>query len=303
MGVIYLLGHFFGAVLIALGIYRFTADLADGADLTAGAMMLGIGLLIAAISGLIQAAVAPENDGEEEKITTGKSPLRGPVGLLLAVVFWLGPVIWAWVQFELFRNPIIFYIFGTIFGACALAFWVAQHLIFSQRYRSAILTVSISMVGLPLGIFSVQSFSSHFLHHLSDVKFVGVGSRYNSNSTPDPDKNILKASPPSSPYQKKIIQDKTFEFLEALSSAELVDVEAEIEAGRMKRLEDSTLVRVAEDGSHIPVSGNNDNFNQVIEDAFQRDERADAEDLQRHRQENEARIKALREGGRIFGQR
>ena len=301
MGVIYLLGHFLGAGLITLGLYRFSADLFDGADPTLGINILGIGLLIGAASGILQAVVTQKGDGEEVKGMSEKTLLQGPIGFFLAVVFWLAPMIWAWVQFELFWDPIRFHIFASIFGACALAFWIARRVTSSKKYRGAILSVSISMVGLPLGILSVQGLSSHFLHHLSDVKLVGVSTRYNTYS--EPDKNILKASPPSSHYQKKIVQDKTLEFLDALSNAELVDVEAEIEAGRMKRLEDSTLVRVGEDGSHLPVAADMDKLNQLREDAFKRDERADAQDAQRHRQAHEARIKRLREGGRIFGRR
>src|SRR5690554_530264 len=62
MGVIYLLGHFLGVGLITLGLYRFSADLFDGVDLTLGINIFGIGLLIGVASGILQAIVTQKND-------------------------------------------------------------------------------------------------------------------------------------------------------------------------------------------------------------------------------------------------
>lgn len=294
MGVVYLLAYVFGTLLITVGVYRFTADLAEGKAFTVGLVMWAIGLAAVLVAGLLQATVTRKR---ADAGMAGKFPKLGLGGVLLAIAVWLGPLAWSWIQFEMHHNPVSMHALISIAGACALAVGVAQFFARDSKYLPVWSTISIPLGGLPAGILILSLFVGHYNYHLTDVAmFVpqpggGLSSKKSA---------VFEGTEPSFHATERVLGSETSALLEALANAELVDVEAEIAAGRMKRAPDGSLMRIQEDGSETPI-GSDFDFDGAFERARQRDERGDGARRKREREAFEAELEARRRGGRIFG--
>ncbi|TXD42879.1 hypothetical protein FRC96_02325 [Lujinxingia vulgaris] len=96
-----------------------------------------------------------------------------------------------------------------------------------------------------------------------------------------------------------MIGEETGSLLSALANAKEIDVSEEIAAGRMRRLEDGTLVRVGEDGEDIPLE-RWDSFDEEFDAALQADRAEASLEEAKRRADWEAEIEARRRGGRLF---
>lgn len=288
MGIAYLLAFISGAFLITIGTHRLIDDMLTRADLMEALIALSGGIFVIILAGVLLSVVASRRD--DEGMLSHLEPM-GWRGFVTASVLWLGPLIWAWIQFERFVTPVELFPKLSIIGACAFAFGVTQHAFKKSRFRTAMSTTAIALFGIPAGVLSVALPTAHFNHHLTPVKTSTYGAGQDMSFHP------LLLEDPRRDDVTSILDEETAGLLSALANAEPVeiDVQAEIEAGRA-RLEDGSLVLLDEEGEPIPRANLDDLFDSANSKDDEASDRARTEEIRRF----DAMVRERSQGGRIF---
>lgn len=287
MGVAYLLAYIIGALFIWLGTDRLLSDLLAGEELIDGAVAAGGGMLLVVVAGLLQAIVARRRG--HEGVLDGREPM-GARWFATCAAMGFGPLVWAWVQFELFWNPIDIYPLVTLLGMCGLVFGVVDRLSGQSRHRGTLATVAVALVGVPAALLGVGLQTSHFNHHLSDVRTTTV---HHWDGVVE---HIFEADVPTYHQEITAIGDETGELLKAFAEAKPVDVETLMAEGRLAWAEDGTMIILDEEGEPMEEA----NLDEAFDEAAAAD--AEAADAEREaaRAAFEAEVEALRTGGRLF---
>lgn len=292
MGVIYLLLYIFGAFVVSVGVSHILDAVVLGEPLLEAADTLGFGALMIVGGGVLHAVVAKRR-GDEGLL--GMLPDLSSRGFATAAALWLVPVLWGWVQFELFWDPVDLYPMITMMGAIGLAYGVFSKL--GSRvpgFRAAVTMLGIAFVGLPLGMLSLALPTNHYNYHLTTVHNVTV-----NPNTSEVNTIISEADQPSMLEPMFEIGDETLGVMKAFGEAKEIDVEAEIAAGKMKRLDNGNLVRINDDGTETPIGGA-DEFRQMMADAAATDELAAEKTRAEERAAWWAEMIERKKGGRLF---
>lgn len=292
MGVIYLLLYFFGAVVVSVGVSRIQDAVVLGEPLLEAANIFGFGGLMILGGGILHTVVTKRR-GDDGLLAL--LPDFGPQGFVTAAALWLVPVLWGWVQFELFWDPVDLYPMITMMGAIALAYGVFSKLGSKvPGFRAGITMLGISFVGLPLGMLSLALPTNHYNYHLTTVHNVMV-----NPTTHEVNTIIAEADQPTMLEPMFEIGDETLAMMKAFGEAQEIDIEAEIAAGRMKRLDNGDLVRIHEDGTETPIGDAADLRQQMIDAEI-----ADQQAAEKKRAEERAKWLAemfeRKKGGRLF---
>lgn len=292
MGVFYLLGYVFGSILVTLGGRNLLLNLRDGEPLVGALQMLAFGVAVILASAVLQALVVKRrgNAGVLDRARDIDNRF-----LLLAGVAWLLPTVAAWAQFESFREPIYMFPVLTIGGAIALVLGAASRFTSGWALRAPAMTCAIALVGLPVGLITVGWPMSHFRHHLSDVVVFTVDENNRTEHRFEADEPFFDE------YADVGLGDETHGLLGAIARAEavVIDVDEEIAAGRMKRLDDGSYVTANADGT-FPTLSASEQLTKMLGAAIEADgvERA-AKRAERRRAWEDERDRR-RSGGRIF---
>ena len=292
MGVIYLLLYIFGAVVVWVGSNRLLRDLLDGESVIGALQIGGFGALMIVLAAVLHAVVLRRR-GDAGVLDAMEVP--GRRWFAVAAAAWLVPTLVAWEQFELFLDPIRMFPVITVAGASALVVGGVSRLLRAHTLRWPLTIAAVALVGLPVGLLSVSLPLAHFNHHLSAVKIWTFDEPHGGL------KDVVFEADDASYVQElsPMIGEETGSLLSALANAKEIDVSEEIAAGRMRRLEDGTLVRVGEDGEDIPLESW-DSFDEEFDAALQADRAESSLEEAKRRADWEAEIEARRRGGRLF---
>jgi hypothetical protein len=292
MGVFFLLAYIFGALLITFGSLHLVRDVLDGSVLTDGLVVLVVGIGVALLGGLMHAIVARRR--QDAGLLEAVPPMGGRM-LALCVGLWLVPPIFGWVQFELFIDPVRMFPGLTIAGASLLVLGLVARVLEHSRLRWPAACVAVAVVGIPLGLATVLLPARHFLHHMTDVR-VSVS----NPETHESKEFVFQGDSPEfhSGYQSDF-GPELGGLLEAIADAETVDLEEEIAAGRMKRLDDGSYATVRPDGSTVPTGGKEDLL-EAWAQASESDREWAARQREQERMEWQMAMEARKRGGRIF---
>lgn len=213
-----------------------------------------------------------------------------------AIGAWLGPVVLAWIQFELHWEPVWMFPIITVGGALATSYAVFSHATRSRMLRWPATTVGMAVFGLPLGLLAVALPLAHFNYHLTTVK--SQSTNWNTGKTRTYE---WAPSEPTMPETPSPLGDEVSALLRAFAEAEVVDIQDEIAAGKMRRHDDGSLVRVHPNGTETPIEqGAPGELPEAVDAAFSADARADAQRLAAERAEWNRQMDLRRKGGRLF---
>jgi hypothetical protein len=291
MGVAYLLTYIAGALLVVAGSTRLLNDLLSGSDLTEGGSVFLDGVVVILAGGILQAVVIGRRG---DAGVLDDLPPAGSRVLILGAIAWLASVTWPWIQFELFWNPIRIYPLITLLASSASVFALAHRIFRQSKLRVSFATMSVALLGVPLGLLSVIVPAAHFNHHLTDVRT----STY-STSGGVRDHTFSGSDAFLSEHESESLGDETARLLDAIGQAEPIDVEADIEQGRLMRLEDGTLVILDEE--HFAAMADQQEVAKRLEDALEEDRKKAAQDRARESARALAEMNERRLGGRILG--
>ncbi|RVU41384.1 hypothetical protein EA187_18750 [Lujinxingia sediminis] len=292
MGVLYLLIYIFGAIFVWVGSYRVLDDVLAGEPLMEAMQIGGFGVLMIVQAAILHAVVLHRRR-DAGVLEAFEVPGRRWFGVAAAA--WLAPILVAWAQFEWFVDPIRMFPVITVGGASALVMGGVSRLLRKHRLRWPLTIAAVALVGLPVGLLTVSLPMSHFNYHLSSVQVSMFQDHYGGLENvvfeaDDPDYIAGHVSP---------IGEQTSEWLSALANAEEVDISEEIAAGRMRRLEDGTLVRVGEHGEELRLH-EWASVSKDIDMAMEADRAQAAAEEAKRRAEWEVEIEKRRQGGRLF---
>lgn len=296
MGVFYLLFYIFGAALVTLGGARLIDAIWEGEGWASALQILGVG------AGLVVGAAILQGLVQRRRGHAGvldQLPALSGRGILLALAIYLGSILAAWVQFELFMEPVHMFPFVTVLSAMAMVFGLVQRVVPAGNFRWALLTAAVALFGLPVGLLGLGLPIAHFNHHLTSVRF-----SLTNPSTYETQEFNFPADAPEPPVDEvSPLGEGTLGILEALGSAEEIDVTEEIAAGRMRRLEDGTLVTIHEDGRETTlVTGEAalGELSAAFDRAWAEDEERAARERAERRAAWEREMLLRKRGGRLF---
>ncbi len=290
MGVFYLLFYIFGGVTIALSSNRALEDLLEGEPMTSYTGF-GIGAIFI-IGAAILHAVTEKRRGNLE--TPGEGEPTSRRGVLIGLSILAVPTLIAWLQFELHVDPISMFPTITVFGALSFVYAVTSRITHTWPLRSVVRMIALAFVGIPLGLLAVGLPMSHFTHHLSTVHIM-----IKETDSSQPRTLVINAEEPLQPTEVVGIGEGMGGIIEALASAKTIDLAEELEAGRMKYLEDGTLVSVQPDGTTEPILGAGD-LDEMFAEAEEKDDREAKAAHEARQAAFDEKIARLRAGGRLF---
>lgn len=292
MGVFYLLGYIFGSLLLTLGGRDLILNIQEGESPEETWPLLVGGAAIVLVSAFLQALVVRRRG---DSGVLDKASGLGKRFLLLAGVAWLLPTVVAWVQFESFSEPVYMFPVITIAGAVALSLGVASRATRGLSLRAPVMTSAMAVFGLPLGLVTVGLPMNHFNHHLSDVVV------FTFSDAERTEHRFAADDPFFDEHEDVGIGDETRALLSALAGAKEVDVdvEEEIAAGRMKRLDDGSYVTANADGTFPTVSATEE-FTALFDKATDADAELAAVRRSDRRAAWEDEMDRRRNGGRLF---
>lgn len=294
MAVIAILGLLLGSLLSYLASsHVIQATLAEE-EVLPELPLLGVGLGIVIASSLLLALVQKRR-GTAGIFGGGRASAR-LIGITAALLF--VPLLAAWVQFELFWNPVHMMPVFSVLGALGLVYALSTYVFGEGAFQAAGRMSAVALIGLPLGLASVALPARHFNYHLTDV---AVSFRENVWSR-QLKTRIQEADTPDAVERPSDIGDNTLDFLSALANAEEINVQDEIDAGRMRRLDDGSLVRVEADGTTLPVV--QDGFGEamaLLDEAQEADKKAADEEYTARLSARDQELAQRRVGGRLFG--
>ncbi len=298
MGVICLLGYIAGALVVVLGSSHLMMDLSAGDDLRSSAGLVGGGVVLVVVSAVLHALVVRRR-GHGGVLDDSGAWLSS--GAWTGLALWAVPTLWAWLQFEWFMEPVQMYPLPTVAGGVLLAYAVGWRLAHRSPAAQPLAMVGVALVGLPMGLLAVALPAGHFRHHLTEVSLnvMMPGSAQRQQYA-------LPAEDPLHVAPLPGLGAGTLAYLEALASAQAVDVDAEVAAGRMRQRPDGTWVAIDADGAEQPLGTAAD-----LAALGQAAERADAqaaalahaaaEQARQARQARQAGLRERRLGGRLWG--
>ena len=281
-------GHFilyvFGAVSLSLGAYFAAGAVQDGAWEGEGSWALGVGAVAVSLGAWLHDRERrrwPEPPAGEG--SNGIWWLRVGAGLLLL------PLLAAWVQFELFMDPIQMFPFTTLIGAVATSYALVRVALPVGRARCVLGPTIAASVGVPGALLVHALLVAHFTHHLSNVAvWVLPGGRYSEDRP-----TLVGADLPQMESEMEL-PTASLELLAQLEAEPLDPSEYRIDA-------DGSLLRIEPDGTEVPVETLTAAEFGAIFDEAQRQDEADAREARASRRAAyAAQVEALRRGGRIF---
>lgn len=234
MGVIYLLAYIAGGLFVTAGGWNVTRSVLDGSPLAPQLQLVLVGIALVVVAALLHAWT-------EKRRNAGQpyEPIEPPTTLSLAIALavWALPIITAWIQFELFLNPIRMAIEMTVLGGVVFAFLLARRLLKPGPLRGPGTMVVVALFGVPFGLVGAVLPLSHFTHHLSDVAvtiFAKAYSPYTKTVTFHRD-TVTAPSDPAPNY------DATLDLGAAIADARPADpdVEATGNAADLERMLES----------------------------------------------------------------
>jgi hypothetical protein len=291
MGVVYLLGYIFGGAAVTLGLYRLLRDLLDGSPPGDTLLIIAFGAGLISLGGLLHALV------ERHRSQGGAPPELPGMGhrrLALAGAMWALPIVAAWIQFELFIEPIWMSPEVTVLGGLGLTYGVCSRVMAKWPLRRVTATMAVAFLGLPLGLLGVALPIRHFTYHLTEVAVPLQDPVTRETRTVTFDRDDPPA--PAAPVR---VGDETMELVTALGNARRVDVSAELAAGRMRQLEDGRYVVVNPDGTEAPM-GTAAQLQQAFDDAIATDGQRAAEEQAARKAAWEQERQRRKRGGRLF---
>ncbi|RAL20133.1 hypothetical protein DL240_18665 [Lujinxingia litoralis] len=296
MGVIYLLVYIFGSLSVWLGSRNVISAALDGESILGAMQFVGFGVWMIVLAAILHAVVLKRR--EDAGVLEGLNPSRWKL-LIGGMLAWWVPTVAAWIQFELYIDPIRMFPFVTVVGAGAVVLWLAFRVLPQTKMMWPLATVAVTLLGIPLGLLTVSVPIKHFNHHLSSVKIrafenSGYARSYEGIIAAHDDTYIGGPAP--------LIGEEGLGVLGELADAREVDVEAEIAAGRLREAEDGTLIKINEDGSEEKV-GTLETFDDVFQEALEADRKVASEEEARKRAAWEAEMEERRRGGRFLGLR
>lgn len=295
MGVVSLLLYFAGGLLFVLAGMRFV-DAAIEGDALGGSVTL---LLVAA--GLL--LVASSLHGTVVKWRGDAGALADPKpasakALAIALGVWALPILAAWLQFELYASRVYMVPVATILGGFAFGYLLSTRIMRKGAMRSPRMMLVVMLVGMPAAALGTALPLRHFQHHLTDVVVISPRGAQRRTET-----RVLTAEPPTRAPSPLPNLDETLHLTGQIAEAEPVDVEAEIAAGRYRRLDDGSLVVVHADGSTTPVSTGLEELLQELERAQAADDATTEAEQRAHEQSHLDEVARRRGGGRLFSSR
>lgn len=293
MGVFYLLFYLLGALVVTVGTSHLIDAVLEGEAWTSTLQTLGVGAGLIAGAGLLHSLVERRRaDGG----VLGLLPELGPRAWAASAGLYFLSIAAGWVQFELFIEPVDMFPFATVLAAAAFVFGLCSRWMKSWRFRWAATTSTVAFVGLPIGLLGVMLPLHHMNHHLTPVRFSLTNP--NTHETKD---FVFPGDDPSPPAPELKLGDETQELLEAFASARTIDVEEELAAGRMRRLEDGSYVVVNEDGteSRLEMAAPGE-LEGVVKRAFEADAEAALREREAARAAWEIEMMKRKRGGRLF---
>ncbi|WP_366816853.1 hypothetical protein [Myxococcus xanthus] len=290
MSIVYLLVYILGSALVTMGLSRGIQAVFEGSPVGAAVPTLLYGVGAIGLAGLLH-ALAIRRQLKEGKPSVMPQMKRHHIWGCAAM--WAGPLLAGWVQFELFRDPIVMFSQSTLVGGILMTFGVCSQLMVRWRMPWVGTMVTVALVGLPLGWLSSDLLIAHFNHHLTTVvvplrKEVGG----------EPRRSVYERDFPDMPLLPRESFDSQLELLAALSEAKAVNFDEEVAAGRMRKLDDGSYVRVASDGEESVVEVAD--MKKLMEDARETDARRVAEAHAAEMAAWEEDYRRRKQGGRLF---
>lgn len=283
-GVPSLLAYLAGSFVLIVTILK-TAGAESLDDIWEGAWTaLRVAFLLIAL-GVVLQAVRERGRPNSELADAAREPFAIRAFKWPAILI-LGPVLWGWVQFELYWDPISLMPLVSIVGGVALG--VVAGRLFGRTASGTSATMSlVAIFGLPVAALSIALPSQHFRRHGSTIEFVVYSDHH------PPTRHELAPEMPEPPRapERSLLGPGTAELMNAFADAKPVDA-YEINGQLMVRGEDGRL-RAVERG----------NLDEMFENARKEDDAAHAERMRAYERELqawEAEIDALNRGGRLF---
>ena len=292
MGVVYLLIYILGGALVTLGVSHVTEDVLKGAPVGDALVPVALGAGLICLAGLLHALVERRrNPGGTSRASSSRMGRRS---LALAGAMWAVPIIVAWIQFELFINPVLAMPHATVLGGIALTFGVCSHLMAKWPLRRVATTMAVAVVGLPFGLLGAALPIQHFTHHLTDVVIPLRDPVTREDRSIEHKRDEVDM--PTAPLR---VDEATLDLVRAFAEAKTINVADEIAAGRMRQLEDGSYVTVNPDGTETPLGGRGD-MEQAFAEARETDEQRATEEQAARVAEWERELLQRKQGGRLF---
>lgn len=303
MGVIYLLVYVIGSFMVTRAFATLLDSVYDGSSmkgglesLAKGAGIIGLAVVLHVLAELRRRKAETSSETSEaapETTPTTETPETKPGAkyraLYVSAAVWAAPNIAAWIQFELFRDPIVMIGFPTLVGGYLLTFFVCSRVMANWRMPWVGIMVALAFIGSPLAWLGNSVFIKHFNHHLSTV--VEPVSRTKQGEYREP--IVSRGSAPDRPmmWGGGIPQ----ELMAELSEAKSLDLEKELETGGVRRTPEGGYVKVLSDGTERRLRSMAE-LAQALKDASAAEDQraADAEAAW------ERQVRQLQRGGRLF---
>ncbi|AKQ69153.1 hypothetical protein A176_006065 [Myxococcus hansupus] len=302
MGIIYLLVYVIGSFMVTLAFSGLLDSVYDGSSMKSGVESLAKGAGVIGVAAVLHVLVsrrrteamssaAPEEtvpDATPATETAEAKPGSKYRAIYVSAAVWAAPNIAAWIQFELFRDPIVMIGFPTLVGGYLLTFFVSALVVANWRIPWVGIMVALAFIGSPLAWLGNSVFIKHFNHHLSTV--VEPVSRTKKGEYRDP--IVSRGSAPDRPVWGGGIPT---ELMAEVSEAKTLDLEKELETGGVRRTPEGGYVRVLSDGTERRLRSMAE-LAQALKDASAaEDQRAAEAEAAWERQ-----VRQLKRGGRLF---
>ncbi len=299
MGVIYLLTYIFGSIFLTLASRKVILDIRDAEPIGGSLLGIAVGSGFILMAALLHTVSIKRRGDAGILENTRKLPIYW---LFIAIAAWILPTIAAWIQFEMFYEDILMAPFTTIIGAIGIVLWLTSHATSTWTVRAPVITAAIALIGLPIGLFTFGYSLNHFNEHLSNVTTYTISMSSTGANNTLVTKHVFKAHDASFISENEYdIGEETRSMIGALANAEPVDVdiEEEIEAGRMKYLDDGRLVFRNDDGTW-PTKSGVETFMEDFDSAIAAGITQNAENKSIERENWEKELEVRRRSGRIF---
>jgi hypothetical protein len=283
-GVPSLLAYLAGSFVLIVTILK-TAGAESLDDIWEGAWTaLRVAFLLIALGVALQ-AVRERGGPDSDLADAARAPFELRAFKWPAILI-LGPVLWGWLQFELYWDPISLLPLVSIIGGVALGV-VAGRLFGRTAFGTSATMSLVAILGLPVAALSIALPSQHFRRHGSTIEFVV----YSDHHPPTRHEMAPEMPEPPRAPERSLLGPGTAELMNAFANAKPVEG-YEIDGVLMVKGDDGRL-RAVERG----------NLDEMFEDARRADDAAHAKRLKAYEVELEAwkaEVDALHRGGRLF---
>lgn len=282
----HLILYVFGAVALSLGCWvAARAVQEEGAWAGEGVWAIGLGAVAVFGGALLHHRLQrrwPEA-AEDDAPDSGERWGRIGVGLLVL------PLLAAWVQFELFVDPIQMFPFTTVVGGLLASYGLARLVLPQGRARRVFGPSFAAGVGVPGALLAHVLLVGHFTHHLCTVQVWALPGDQITGADPA----VVHADLPQMESELEL-PDAQLALMAALDAQPVDASEFRVDAN-------GTLVHVGHDGTHTPARTLSAEALEAMFDRARRGDEAAARDArERQRAAYQAELQALRRGGRLF---